>query len=83
MGLLDEISDIILVCQGLPRVLEYFIWIVDKMYLDGFLGFLEDLSNDTNENEDYSMKLSTVSETTNAVIFLISLKSMFNSKLWF
>lgn len=36
MGLVEEISEIAMVCQGLPRILDYIIWIFDKMYLDGF-----------------------------------------------
>jgi len=32
----EEVSDIAVVCVGLPRLLEYTIWIVDKMYSDGF-----------------------------------------------
>lgn len=36
MGVADEISVIATVCQGMPRVLDYYIWIVDALYKDGF-----------------------------------------------
>lgn len=36
MGVADEISVVVTVCQGMPRVLDYYIWIVDALYRDGF-----------------------------------------------
>ena len=36
MGVADEISVIVTVCQGMPRVLDYYMWIVDALYRDGF-----------------------------------------------
>lgn len=36
MGVAEEISVIATVCQAMPRVLDYYIWIVDALYRDGF-----------------------------------------------
>ena len=60
MGLLEEICDVALVCQGIPRVLEYVIWIVNCMYSEGF-GEEEEADDNVlvnNANDDYSMILS-------------------------
>lgn len=38
----EEVADIAVVSVGLPRLLEYVIWIIDVMYLDGFLNEEED-----------------------------------------
>jgi hypothetical protein len=60
MGILDEICDVALVCQGLPRVLEYVIWIVNAMYSEGF-GEEEEIDDNVlvlNSADDYSMILS-------------------------
>jgi len=45
LGVVEEISVIAVVCQDMPRVLDYFIWIVDVLYRDGFGDYLtpEDL----------------------------------------
>jgi hypothetical protein len=60
MGILDEICDVALVCQGLPRVLEYVIWIANAMYSEGF-GEEEEVDDNVlvlNSTDDYSMVLS-------------------------
>jgi hypothetical protein len=36
MGVAEEISVVVTVCQGMPRVLDYYIWTVDALYRDGF-----------------------------------------------
>ena len=38
----EEVADIAVVSVGLPRLLEYVIWIIDVMYLDGFMNEEED-----------------------------------------
>ena len=62
MKIVEEISDVIQVCQEMPRVLEYFIWIVDKMYSDGFLGNESerdhDYGNNVTDENDNSMQLT-------------------------
>ena len=40
LGIIEEISVIVTVCQEMPRVLDYYIWIVDVMYRDGFGEYL-------------------------------------------
>lgn len=40
LGVVEEISVIAVVCQDMPRVLDYFIWIVDVLYRDGFGDYL-------------------------------------------
>lgn len=45
----EEIGDIALVCQGMPRVLEYIAWIINSMYSDGFgIEEIEDEKSDAN-----------------------------------
>jgi hypothetical protein len=36
LGVAEEVSVIVTVCQGMPRVLDYYIWIIDALYRDGF-----------------------------------------------
>lgn len=36
MGVAEEISVIATVCQAMPRVLDYYMWIIDALYRDGF-----------------------------------------------
>lgn len=52
----EEVCDIAVVSVGMPRLLEYTIWIVDRMYADGFI------SDDNAEEEaltvDPSMNFS-------------------------
>ena len=36
MGLAEEVSVVVTVCQGMPRVLDYYIWVIDALYRDGF-----------------------------------------------
>ena len=53
----EEISDIALVCQSLPRILEYIIWIINCMYCDG----VEEEEEDDLESINPSMNdLSTL-----------------------
>jgi len=40
LGVVEEISVIAVVCQDMPRVLDYYIWIVDVLYRDGFGDYL-------------------------------------------
>lgn len=35
-GILEEISEIACLCQSLPQLLDYYIWIVDQVYSDGY-----------------------------------------------
>jgi hypothetical protein len=36
MGVAEEVSEVATVCQSMPRVLDYYMWIVDALYRDGF-----------------------------------------------
>lgn len=36
LGVAEEVSAVATACQGMPRVLDYYIWIVDALYRDGF-----------------------------------------------
>lgn len=36
MGVPEEVSVIATVCQAMPRVLDYYMWIIDALYRDGF-----------------------------------------------
>lgn len=36
MGVAEEVSVIVTVCQAMPRVLDYYMWIIDALYRDGF-----------------------------------------------
>jgi hypothetical protein len=62
MKVMEEVSDIIQVCQEMPRLFEYFIWTIDIMYADGFLGYESerdhDYANNLDEDNDQSMQLS-------------------------
>lgn len=62
MKVMEEVSDIIQVCQEMPRLFEYYIWTVDIMYADGFLGYESerdhDYANNLDEDNDQSMQLS-------------------------
>lgn len=40
LGVVEEMSVIAVVCQDMPRVLDYFIWVVDVLYRDGFGDYL-------------------------------------------
>lgn len=51
----EELSDIIIVCQVYPKVLEYFVSCIGAMYSDGLVG---DGEEDELESVDASMKLS-------------------------
>ena len=62
MKVMEEVSDIIQVCQEMPRLFEYFIWTVEKMYSDGFLGYESErdheYANNLDDENDQSMQLS-------------------------
>jgi len=36
MGIAEEVSVVVTVCQAMPRVLDYYMWIIDALYRDGF-----------------------------------------------
>lgn len=36
MGIAEEVSVVVTVCQAMPRVLDYYMWIIDSLYRDGF-----------------------------------------------
>lgn len=36
MGVAEELSVVVTVCQAMPKVLDYYIWIIDALYRDGF-----------------------------------------------
>lgn len=45
----EEIAEVGLVCQGLPRAMQYILYIVDKMFSDGLLD-IDDDANSLNSN---------------------------------
>eukprot|EP01038_Epipyxis_sp_PR26KG_P004852 gene4852-6800_t len=67
LGIAEEICDIALSCQSLPRILEYVIWIIDRMYIDGFgePSTLDDKNSVLGVGDDYTMILSTSTVTHN------------------
>lgn len=63
MGIIEEISEIVTVCQAMPRVLEMYVWIIDKLYDDGFKGLDEKQTklqedSDSDKEGDPSMQVS-------------------------
>jgi len=75
MKVMEEISDVVQVCQNMPRVLDYYIWIIDKMYADGFMGFESERDKDYNffDDNDQSMQLSAISESKKVSFTLLML----------
>jgi hypothetical protein len=45
----EEIAEVGLVCQGLPRAMQYILYTVDKMFSDGLLD-IDDDANSINSN---------------------------------
>ena len=43
MFLHEEIAEVGLVCQSIPRALQYILYSIDKMFSDGLLDFDDDV----------------------------------------